>query len=85
MSGDITIDLPVDLNTMDDTGLPWSFLDESPHPERIVPGAYVVVGEGEATAVAKVVDVEGGIVHVLPLRGSVTANAHRLQPPFIAS
>jgi hypothetical protein len=79
------IDLPLDLATMDDTGLPWSFLDESPHPERIVPGAYVVVGEGEATAVAKVVDVEDGIVHVLPLRGSVASNAHRLQPPSIVS
>jgi hypothetical protein len=49
------------------------------------PGRYIVVGEGLATAVAQVVDVEDGIVHVLPLRGSVGANAHRLEPPFIAS
>lgn len=54
MSGNITIDLPVDLSTTDDTGLPWSLLDESPHPERIVPGG------DEATAVARVVDVEDG-------------------------
>jgi hypothetical protein len=85
MSTPPAIDLPVDLSTMDDTGLPWSFLDESAHPERIVPGAFIVVGEGDATAVAQVVDVEGGIVHVLPLRGSVASNAHRLSPPFIAS
>jgi len=85
LSSDVTIDLPVDLNTMDDTGLPWSFLEDSPRPERVFPGAYIVVGEGEATAVARVVDVEDGIVHVLPLRGSVASNAHRLEPPFIAS
>lgn len=78
MSAEAIIDLPVDLNTMDETGLPWSFLDESPRPERVVPGAYIVVGAGDATAVAQVVNVEDRIVHVLPLEGSVEANAHRL-------
>ena len=29
-----TVDLVVDLNTMDDTGLPWAFLDEVPDPGR---------------------------------------------------
>lgn len=78
MSTEAEIDLPIDLNTMDETGLPWSFLDESPHPERVMPGAFIVVGAGNALAVAQVVDVEDGIVHVLPLEGSVEANAHRL-------
>lgn len=73
-----TVDLVVDLNTMDDTGLPWAFLDEAPDPERIVPGRYILVGSGAARAVALVVDVIDGIVHVRPARGSVTANAHLL-------
>lgn len=32
------VDLIVDLNTMDDTGLPWAFLDEAPDPACIRPG-----------------------------------------------
>jgi hypothetical protein len=73
VTAELAIDLPADLNTLDETGLPWFFLDKSPDPERVVPGAYIVVGAGDATAVALVVDVEDGIVHVLPLAGSVAA------------
>lgn len=75
---DIELDLVVDLNTMDDTGLPWAFLDDALRPERITQGAHVIVGSGQVRAVALVVDVTGDIVHVLPLRGSVAANAHLL-------
>ncbi len=34
---DEAVDLVVDLNTMDETGLPWAFLDEAPHPGPVVP------------------------------------------------
>lgn len=42
MSVDATIDLSVDLNTMDETGPLWSFLDETPvrsdwWPGRVTP------------------------------------------------
>lgn len=73
------VDLRVDLNTMDETGLPWAFLDEAPEPSRIVPGHHIVVGSGAAVAVAVVVDItDDGIVHVQPIRGSVASNAHLL-------
>ena len=85
MTTDIAVDLPVDLNTMDETGLPWSFLDESPHPERVVPGACIVVGDGSVRAVAIVIDVVGDIVHVQPRPGPVEANLQRLDHPPIAS
>ncbi len=78
MSDDIEIDLRVDLNTMDETGLPWAFLKRAISPERVKPGAYIVVGSGAAVAVAQVVDVADGIVHVRPLPGSVERNAHHL-------
>jgi hypothetical protein len=74
----IQLDLVVDLNTMDDTGLPWTFLDEAIHPNRLVPGAYIIVGSGDVRAVAQVIDVDNDIVHVRPLRGSVASNAHLL-------
>ena len=69
MNAGIEFDLVVDLNTMDDSGMPWTFLDEAVNPERIVPGSYVVVGSGEVQAIALVIDIEDGIVHVRPLRG----------------
>lgn len=66
------IDLFVDLNTEDGSGLPWTFLDEARDPNAIV-------GAGSVSAVAQVVDVaDDGVVHVRPVPGSVTANAHLL-------
>ena len=82
---DETVDLMVDLNTMDETGLPWAFLDEAPHADRVVPGRYVVAGSGAARAVALVVDVVDGIVHVQPMRGSVASNRQLLTAHRIAS
>ena len=75
------VDLVVDLNTMDETGLPWAFLDEAPERARIRVGRHILVGSGAARAVAVVVDIVGEIVHVKPLRGSVAANAHLLDEP----
>ncbi len=75
------IDIDVDWNTQDDTGLPWSFVDEARDPSRIVPGAYVVAGRGTAVAVpvAEVVGVgDDDVVHLRPLPGPVSAHAHLL-------
>ena len=45
----VPVDIDVDWNTQDDTGLPWTFLDEAVHPSTIVPGAFVVAGPGSAS------------------------------------
>lgn len=66
------IDLRVDLNTEDDTGLPWAFLRDAADPARIHEGAWIVVGSGATRAVAQVVQVEGGLVWVRPLPGPVS-------------
>ena len=76
---DDRLDLVVDLNTMDDSGLPWAFLADAPHPSVIVPGANIVVGSGTVRAVATVVDVTDGIAHVRPLKGPVDEHAHLLR------
>lgn len=76
MKSEIQLDLTVDLNSMDETGLPWAFFDDAVRPERVKAGAYVVVGSGEVRAVAQIVDVADGIVHVRPLSGSVVSNSH---------
>ena len=54
--------------------------DEARDPSRIVPGAFVVAGEGTAIAVAEVVDVgDDGVVHLRPLPGPVARYADRLR------
>ncbi|MFN0028225.1 MAG: hypothetical protein ACKV2O_13745 [Acidimicrobiales bacterium] len=69
------IDLFVDLNTEDDTGLPWSYIDQAEDPSKVVPGRLIVVGAGSAKAIAEVVDVDvDGLVHVPPLPGPVTSD-----------
>lgn len=79
MTDQPAIDLFVDLNTEDETGLPWSLLTEAPDRERIVPGAHIVVGSGRVRAVAVVVDVTSDeVVHVRPLPGPVSAHQHLL-------
>ncbi|MDQ1506459.1 MAG: hypothetical protein QOD57_4186 [Actinomycetota bacterium] len=72
------LDLLVDLNAMDETGLPWAFLRRAADPARIVPGSHIIVGAGKVRAVATVVDVVDGIVHVRPLRGPVSQHRHLL-------
>ena len=72
------LDLVVDLNTMDDSGMPWAFIDAAPDPVRIVPGHHVLVGSGDVRAVAVVVDIEGDIVHVRPLPGPASHHQHLL-------
>ena len=53
------VDLVVDLNSEDESGLPWTFLDEARDPTLIREGAWLVVGEGTTRAVAQVVEIEG--------------------------
>jgi len=70
-----TVDLPLDLNGEDDTGLPWGYADEACEPDRVVAGAWLVVGSPRAQAVAQVTDVApDGLVHVRPLPGPVTSH-----------
>jgi hypothetical protein len=79
MSDQTAIDLFVDLNTEDETGLPWSLLSEARDATRIVPGEHIVVGSGRIRAVALVVDVSrDGVVHVRPLPGPVGEHQHLL-------
>lgn len=73
------IDILVDLQTEDETGLPWTFLEDAADPSLIRPGRYVIGGAGRAVAVVQVIDVSGdGLVHLRPVRGSVEENRHLL-------
>ncbi|MGH9225423.1 MAG: hypothetical protein ACRD2W_16935 [Acidimicrobiales bacterium] len=69
------IDIAADLNTEDETGLVWTFLDEATDPTVIRPGEVVVAGSDLTPAVCEVVDLVekavGTIVHLRILPGSV--------------
>lgn len=76
---DHPVDLRIDFNTEDESGLPWTYLGDADRA-RIVPGRYVVAGAGDAIAVVQVVDLDDdGLVHVRPVRGTVEANRHLLE------
>jgi hypothetical protein len=67
------IDLFVDLNTEDETGFPWTYLDQAPDPSLVAPGRLIVVGSGSAVAIAEVIDVAtDGLVHVRPRPVTIT-------------
>jgi len=72
------LDLIVDLNGEDESGLPWTYLDEARHPELVREGAWLIVGEGGVRAVAKVVEIDGDIVRVRPLPGPVSKHRQLL-------
>lgn len=72
------VDLIVDLNSEDESGLPWAYIDEARDPALIREGAWLVVGEGSARAVAQVVEVDGEIVRVRPLPGPVSSHRRLL-------
>ena len=77
-----TIDIYVDWNTQDDTGLPWTFLDQAADPSLIRPGARVIAGHDDALAAAEIVDIDDQrVVHVRQLPGPVSTNARRLGAP----
>ena len=69
------IDIAADLNTEDETGLVWTFLDEATDPSLIRPGQVVVAGSELTPAICEVVDLVekpvGTIVHLRILPGSV--------------
>ena len=74
-SSAVVVDLEVDLHNEDETGYVWTWLSEARNPFLIAPERIVVVGDDDAIAMARVVDLvkheNGTIVHVEILPGIV--------------
>lgn len=76
----VVIDIDIDWNEEDETGLPWTTVDRAAFPEHIAAGAYIVAGRGSAVAVAEVVDRhDDGVVHLRPLPGPISEHTHLLR------
>jgi hypothetical protein len=69
------VDIAADLNSVDETGLVWTFLDEAADPSIIRPGEVVVAGSALTPAVCEVVDLvdkpAGTVVHLRVLPGTI--------------
>jgi hypothetical protein len=71
----VRVDIRADLNSEDETGLVWTFLDEAPDPSVLRPGEVVVAGSALTPAVCEVVDLveksSGTVVHLRVLPGTI--------------
>jgi hypothetical protein len=69
------VDISADLNSEDETGLVWTFLDECADPSIIRPGELVVAGSPLTPALCEVVDLVekpvGTVVHLHVLPGTI--------------
>lgn len=69
------IDIMADLNSEDETGFVWTFLDEADDPSVVRPGEVVVAGSPLTPAVCEVVDLVEKpvrtVVHLRVLPGSI--------------
>ena len=69
------VDIAADLNSEDETGFVWTYLDEAVEPALIRAGEIVVAGTELTSAVCHVVDLldkpTGTIVHLRVLPGTV--------------
>lgn len=73
----VVVDLEVDFHNEDGTGYIWTWLTDARDPSLIKPGAIIVVGDDDALAMGRVVDLvpeeNGTVVHVDVLPGSIDA------------
>lgn len=64
----VVVDLDVDFHNEDGTGYIWTWLSEARDPSVIIPGAVIVVADGDSLAMASVIDLvahdNGTIVHI---------------------
>ena len=53
------VDIPCDVQQVDETGFVWAFLDEAREPAVITRGAIVVTGDVAEPAFARIIDIVG--------------------------
>jgi hypothetical protein len=78
----VEIDIPCDIQQIDDTGFVWTFLDEARDPTLIGEGAIVIAADEVDPVLARVVDLvllgDRTIVHLEVLPGDPVEYAEAL-------
>lgn len=73
--GGYQADLEVDFANEDQTGLVWTWLDHARDESAVVPGAVLILRDGEDFAMGQVADLatrdQGTLVHLRLLLGAV--------------
>lgn len=86
---EVAIDIPCDVQQVDDTGYVWTFLDEAHDPSSITENAIVVAGDNEDPVLARVVSLTerpGGVkVHLQLLPGDPSDYADALTRSHLLS
>jgi hypothetical protein len=86
-SSHVQIDIPCDVQQVDNTGFVWTFLDEARDPSLVYEGAIVVTADEIDPVVARVLDLipsgERTIVHLEILPGDPLDYAHALSRAHI--
>ncbi len=71
----VSVDITCDLMDEDESGYVWTFLREARDPALIEPGAIVIAGDPDASAVAEIIDIvdkpAGRVVHLRVLPGAI--------------
>ena len=85
----VEIDIPCDVQQVDDTGYVWVFLDEARNPARITQGAILISGDAVDPVLARVVSLTerpGGVkVHLQVLPGDPGDYADALRRAHLLS
>ncbi len=85
----VEIDIPCDVQQVDETGYVWAFLDEARDPTRVTEGAIVISGDPVDPVLARVVsrtERPGGIkVHLEVLPGDPGDYADALRRAHLLS
>ena len=85
----VEIDIPCDVQQVDETGYVWVFLDEARDPARVIEGAIVISGDPVDPVLARVVsrtERAGGIkVHLEVLPGDPGDYADALRRAHLLS
>ncbi len=85
----VEIDIPCDVQQVDDTGHVWVFLDEARDPAQVTPGAILISGDPVDPVLVRVVSVTerpGGVkVHLDVLPGDPGDYADALRRAHLLS
>ena len=83
METEIEVDIPCDPTQIDHTGMPWTFMDEAAHPDRVGQGAIVITGDAEDPVLARVASLterpSGTKVHLEILPGDPRDHAEAVR------
>ena len=86
-AGQVGIDIPCDMQQVDETGFVWTFLDETRDPSLTAEGVIVIAADESDSVLARVVKLTPNgsrtLVHLPILPGDALLCADALARPYL--